>query len=114
LDSGAILGSYVGLFFLAGVFAAIGVFASAITKNQIVAFVVGAFFSFFLYWAFFYLSKLPVFYGKLDYFVQQLGVDFHYTSMSRGVIDTRDIVYFISLIMLFNILTIFTLNYSKR
>ena len=114
LDSGAILGSYIGLVLLAGVFSSIGLFASSLTKNQIVAFVLGAFLSFFMYWAFFYLSKLPVFFGKMDYFVQQLGIDFHYTSISRGVLDTRDIVYFISMISLFLLCSAFSLNQMKK
>lgn len=113
LDSGAILGSYIGLVMLAGVFSSIGLFASSITKNQIVAFVSGAFLCFFLHWAFFYLSKLPVFFGKTDYYIQQIGLEYHYNSISRGVVDSRDLVYFISVIFLFLFLTSVNLKSSK-
>ncbi|MBP7272901.1 MAG: gliding motility-associated ABC transporter permease subunit GldF [Saprospiraceae bacterium] len=101
LDSGAIVGSYIGLLFLSGVFVAIGTFASALSRNQIVAFILATFLCFFFYWAFLYLSKLPIFVGKWDDVVQQLGIDYHYNSISRGVIDTRDVLYFISLIIAF-------------
>ncbi|MEO1624977.1 MAG: ABC transporter permease, partial [Bacteroidota bacterium] len=64
LDSGAIMGSYIGLVLLGGVFVAIGIFASSLTNNQIVAFILATFLCFFFYYAFFYLSKLPIFVGK--------------------------------------------------
>lgn len=114
IDSGAILGSYIGLLFLAGVFSGIGLFASSLAKNQIVAFVAGTFLCFFFHWAFFYLSKLPIFYGKIDYYIQQIGIDYHYSSISRGVVDTRDLIYFISAIILFLLLTSVNLNPRKR
>jgi ABC-2 type transport system permease protein len=114
LDSGAIFGSYIGLLFLAGAFSSIGLFASSITRNQIVAFVSGAFLCFFFHWAFFYLSKLPVFFGKMEYYIQQMGIDYHYNSISRGVVDTRDLVYFISVVILFLFLTSVNLNAHKK
>lgn len=112
LDSGGIFGSYIGLVFLAAAFVAIGVFASSLTNNQIVAFVLATFLSFFVYLAFGFLSRLPVFYGKIDDVVQSFGIEYHYNSMSRGVLDTRDIIYFISLIGLF--LTATTLSLGRR
>jgi ABC-2 type transport system permease protein len=112
LDSGGIFGSYIGLVFLAAAFVAIGVFASSLTNNQIVAFVLATFLSFFVYLAFGFLSRLPVFYGKIDDVVQSFGIEYHYNSMSRGVLDTRDVVYFVSLIALF--LGATTLSLGRR
>lgn len=101
IDSGATYGSYIGLFFLGAVFVAVGVFSSAITNNQIVAFLVGVFFCYVLYDAFFRISSLSIFQGQLDYFIQAIGLNAHYDSISRGVVDTRDVVYFLSVISLF-------------
>lgn len=101
LDSGGILGAYIGLFFLAASFVAIGLFASSLSKNQIVAFVLAIFLSFTFYMAFEFISKIGVFYAGLDSIIQWMGINYHYSSISRGVIDTRDIVYFLSLIALF-------------
>lgn len=113
LDSGAILGSYIGLFFLAGCFVAIGLFASSISQNQIVAFVLATFLCFLLYYGFFFFSKLPVFVGKVDDLIQMIGIDYHYSSISRGVLDTRDLIYFISVIGLFIMLTLLSLEKRK-
>ena len=101
IDSGATWGSYIGLFFLGAVFVAIGVFSSSISHNQIVAFLLGVFFCYLMYDAFFRISSLSVFEGRLDYFIQSIGLNAHYDSISRGVVDTRDIIYFISVITLF-------------
>lgn len=101
IDSGAVMGSYFGLILLSAVFASIGVFSSSISKNQIVSFVIGAFLCFFFHWGFGYISSLPIFLGNLDDFVLKLGIDFHYNSISRGVLDTRDLLYFISVIVIF-------------
>ena len=113
LDSGAILGSYFGLLFLAAVFVAIGIFASSITNNQIVAFILATFLCFIFHWGFFYFSKLPIFVGKIDDVVQMLGIDHHYASISRGVIDTRDLIYFLSVISFFVMLTLLGLERRK-
>ncbi|MDB5227741.1 MAG: gliding motility-associated transporter permease protein GldF, partial [Bacteroidota bacterium] len=101
VDSGAAWGSYVGLFFLGAVFVAIGIFSSSITNNQIVAFLVGVFLCYLMYDAFFRISSLDIFAGKLDYIIQSIGLNAHYDSVSRGVVDTRDIIYFLSVISLF-------------
>lgn len=98
LDSGAIFGSYIGLFFLGAAFVAIGMVASALTTNQIVAFILGAFMCFFFHWAFTYIARMPAFAANLDLFIQKLGINYHYTSISKGLIDSRDIVYFLSVI----------------
>lgn len=113
VDSGQILGSYLGLFALASSFAALGIFASALTKNQIVAFLLGCFLCFFFYWTFYYISKLPVFFGKTDDFIQRLGIDYHYISMSRGVLDTRDIMYFVAFSGITLILTLMTIKRNQ-
>ena len=105
LDSGAITGSYVGLLLLSGVFVAIGLFSSALTDNQIAAFLLGALLSFLVFAGFSLFSRIPVFVGRLDDFIQQLGIEYHYLSISRGVIDTRDVVYFLSVSTFFLVAT---------
>lgn len=105
LDSGAIWGSYIGLVFLAGCFVSIGLFASSITSSQIVSFVLAVFLSAMFYWAFEALSSLPVFYAKVDDIIAGIGIESHYISISRGVVDTRDVVYFLSLSAIFVVLT---------
>lgn len=101
IDSGAITGSYIGLFFLAAVFAAITLWCSSLTSNAVIAFLLSAFACIVLYFGFSAISKLPVFTGNADYYIEMIGIDFHYQSISRGVLDTRDIVYFLSVIFLF-------------
>lgn len=105
VDVGGILGSYFGLFFLGAVFVSIGIFCSSVTSNQIVAFIVGVFLCFFIYLAFGYLSQFGVFIGKNDYLVESLGLSAHYDAMGKGVIDSRDVVYFVSLIAMFILFT---------
>ncbi len=106
IDSGGILGSYIGLFLLAAVFAAIGLCCSGFTNNAVVAFLISAFSCLVLYFGFNALSKLAFFENGVDYYVEMLGIDFHYRSMSRGVLDSRDLVYFMSTIFLFLTATI--------
>lgn len=101
IDGGAITGSYIGLFLLASVFAAISVWCSSLTSNAVIAFLLSAFACVILYFGFSAISKLPVFTGNADYYIEMLGIDFHYRSVSRGVVDTRDIIYFFSVIFLF-------------
>lgn len=113
IDLGAAFGSYIGLFLLAACFVAIGIFASVVTDNQIVSFIVATFLSFIFYYAFFLLSRLPMFVGKWDVFVQKLGIDYHYASISRGVLDSRDIIYFLSIIILFVVFTLGILQKRK-
>ncbi len=113
LDSGAIMGSYIGLVFLGAVFVAIGLFASSLTANQIVAFVLATFLCFLFFWAFDFLSRIPIFVGKVDDVVQMLGIDYHYQSISRGIIDTRNLIYFLSVITFFVILTRLSLERRK-
>ena len=112
IDVGATWGSYIGLLLLGASYAAIGVFSSAVTPNQIVAFVLGMFLCFFFYVGFQQISNLALF-GGLDSLVQSLGIQFHYDSISRGVIDTRDLIYFGSLISVFLGLTLIVLDSRK-
>ncbi len=114
LDSGAIWGSYLGLILLGGVFSSIGVFASSISLNQIVAFLLASFLCFFCFFGFLYLSKLPVFYGVLDSFIQMWGIEYHYASISRGLVDTRDVIYFFSVMFFFLALTSFQLTRLRQ
>jgi ABC-2 type transport system permease protein len=110
IDSGGIMGSYLGLIFLSAVFAAIGIFFSGITTNAVVGFLTGSFACLLLYFGFNAVSKLPLFEGRADYYIEMLGIDFHYRSISRGVLDTRDIIYFLSIIYFFLLLTVRNLN----
>jgi ABC-2 type transport system permease protein len=113
LDSGGIMGSYIGLFFLAAGFVAIGIFASSITRNQIVAFLLATALCFWFYWGFDYLSRLPIFVGKGDDVVQMMGMLYHYDSLSRGVIDSRDVIYFLSMSGFFLFLSMLALERRK-
>ena len=106
IDSGGILGSYTGLFLLAAVFAAICLCCSGFTNNAVVAFLISTFSCLILYFGFNALSKLPFFANGLDYYIEMLGIDFHYRSISRGVLDSRDLVYFISVIFIFLLTTV--------
>jgi len=110
IDSGGITGSYIGLFFLGTVFAAIGVFCSGLTNNAAISFLISAFVCLVMYFGFNSISKLPALQGTLDYYIEMLGIDFHYRSMSRGVIDSRDIIYFLSVIYFFLLLTVKNLD----
>lgn len=101
IDSGGIIGSYIGLLFLAAVFASISIWCSALTSNAVVAFLLGAFVCLILYFVFGAFSRLTFFSGNADYYLEMAGIDFHYRSISRGVVDTRDIIYFLSVIFLF-------------
>jgi len=112
IDTGATIGSYIGLFFLAAVFTAIGACISSFTSNAVVAFIISLIACALLYYGFDAISKLPVFSGSADYYIEMAGIDYHYRSMSRGVIDTRDVIYFLSLIFLF--LSITHRNLIKR
>ncbi len=113
VDAGAIRGSYIGLCLLSATFISIGVFASALTDNQIVAFILAAFLCFTFYLAFNALSGLQLFGGKADDIIQSIGIQYHYESISRGVVDSRDLIYFLSLIMIFILCTKTTLESRK-
>ena len=100
IDTGGMWGSYIGLLFLGAAFVSIGIFASAITDNQVVSFILALFLCFFIYTGFDYMGSFALF-AKIDNIILALGINSHYISMSRGVIDTRDMIYFLSLISIF-------------
>ena len=112
IDSGAFWGSFIGLFFLAAVYVAIGVFASSITDNQIIAFLTAMLLSFFFYMGFEAISNLEL-WGNFSNAVNNLGINAHYKSMSRGVLDTRDVIYFITVSVIFLLSTKVVLEKSK-
>ncbi len=100
IDNGGIAGSYIGLFFLSSVFAAISICCSCFTSNAIVSFLLSAFMCLILYFGCNAISSISAFSGNVGYYIEMLGIDFHYQSISRGVIDTRDIFYFLSVIFI--------------
>ncbi len=112
IDNGRTWGSYLGLLFLTGGFVSIGVFASAITNNQVISFILAVLLSFFCYSGFAYVGNF-LSSGALGNFVQQLGISAHYSSMSRGVIDTRDVLYFVSISAVFLLMSRTTLESRK-
>lgn len=112
IDSGGTWGSYIGLLLLAAGYLSIGIFASSITNNQIVSFLVSAMLCFFMYTGFQSLASFELM-GSMDSFVMKLGMQDHYSSLSLGLIDSRDVVYFIALIAIFLLLTKTVLN-SRR
>ena len=104
LDTGGILGSYIGLFLLSASFVSIGIFCSSITNNQILAFILSVFLCGFMYIGFELIYSLSLF-GPIDLFIQRLGMAAHYSSISRGVVDTRDVLYFLSVMAIFLCMT---------
>jgi ABC-2 type transport system permease protein len=113
IDSGACMGSYFGLILLSGVFVSIGVFASSLTTNQIVSFLLAMFLCFFAYWGFGFISKLPIFVGRVDDIVESIGIQSHYQSISRGIVVVSDMVYFVSAITFFVFCTQVSLDSRK-
>ncbi|HXL59054.1 MAG TPA: ABC transporter permease subunit [Chitinophagaceae bacterium] len=112
LDIGSTIGSYLGLLMLGAVFTSIGICTSSFTNNTVVAFISGAFVCFLLYTGFEAISKLPVFASGMEYYIEMLGIKFHYNSISKGVIDVRDMIYFIGVIFIFLFIT--ERNVAKR
>ena len=112
IDVAGMIGSYVGLIFLGGVFCAIGVFASALTENQIVSFVLGAFLCFFSYEGIHSLALIND-WSVTSLIIKNLSVLSHYQSVSRGVIDIKDLVYFLSVIILLLYITRLIINTKK-
>lgn len=106
IDAGGLAGSYIGLVFLGAVFASISLFCSSLTSNAVVSFLTSVFACVVLYYGFTSISRLPVFSGNADYYIEMMGIDFHYRSMSRGVIDSRDVIYLLSVIFLFIVATV--------
>jgi ABC-2 type transport system permease protein len=112
IDMGGTWGSFIGLLFLGSSFVAIGLFASSLTDNQIISFIIGAVLCAFTYIGFELIYGLSLF-GSIDLFIKTLGINAHYAAMSRGMIDTRDVVYFLSLIGLLLLFTKLSLESRK-
>jgi ABC-2 type transport system permease protein len=110
IDMGSTIGSYFGLLFLIAAYSAIGIFTSTLSENQIVAFIISVFLCFFFYFGFEGLASLIP--GTSD-FISVLGMQEHFKSMSRGVIDTRDVIYFLSITVLFLSFTVYKLKSLK-
>lgn len=112
IDSGIIVSGYIGLLFLSMTFASIGIFCSSLVKNQVLAFVTGVFFCFICFYGFENLASYNLL-GNLDYTLQKIGFFQHYTSFTKGIVDTRDIGYFIFVIVVFLLLSIRIINSKK-
>jgi len=101
LDSGGTWGAFIGLFFLASVYTSAGIFASSLTDNQVIAFIIAVLICFVMFMGFDSIAYLPVL-KNLDEFIIRLGINEHYKSISRGVLDIRDVIYFASVVTIFN------------
>jgi ABC-2 type transport system permease protein len=110
IDMGSTMGSYFGLLFLIAGYTSIGIFTSTLSDNQIVAFIFSMFLCFIFYFGF---QGMAHYLPAIENFVSAFGMDYHFKSMSRGVIDTRDILYFVSVTFLFLLLTVYKLKSSK-
>ncbi|MFM2385340.1 MAG: gliding motility-associated transporter permease subunit GldF [Bacteroidota bacterium] len=117
LDSGGIIGSYIGLMCLASSFAAVGMFCSALTQNQVVSFLTSLVACFLLYQGFESISAMPAFRGTIDLLLSKIGMQFHYYNISKGYIDTREVVYFATVAIIFILSTQLALrsrNWEKK
>jgi ABC-2 type transport system permease protein len=112
IDTGAIIGSYIGLILLAAIYVAIGIFSSSITNNQIVAFILSMFLCFFFFFAFDMIRNIS-WLKESEFGIDWFGIGRHYRNISFGRVDTRDIVYFLSMVTLFIFLTKATFSSRK-
>jgi ABC-2 type transport system permease protein len=102
------------LFFLAAAWVALGIWSSSLSQNQIVAFLWATFAGFILYYGFDFLSRLPGVAGRIETTLQKLGMAYHYDSISRGLVDSRDVLYFISVTLVFLLLARLQMENRKR
>lgn len=112
IDLGATLGSYIGLVLLIGAFSAVGILASSISSNQITAYLLGIFLCFILYFGIEQLASYRLL-GKADYVLQNIGFYQHYIAFTRGLVDSRDLFYFILVMVLGNTFSIILVNRKK-
>jgi ABC-2 type transport system permease protein len=112
VDSAAVFGSYFGLILLSSVYAAVGIFMSSLTKNQVVAFLLAAVCSYILFVGIEQFSAL--FSGSVQFFLSYLGLSFHYNSIGKGIVDSRDVIYFVSVSVFFLLLTLLSLNTIRK
>ena len=110
IDLGSINGSYFGLIFLIASYSSIGIFTSTLSDNQIVAFILAVFLCLIFYFGF---QGISTYLPSIGNFVAAIGMDYHFKSMSRGVLDTKDILYFSSITFVFLLLTVFQLKSAK-
>jgi ABC-2 type transport system permease protein len=113
MDIGATITSYIGLLFLGACFVAIGLFASALTQSQIVAFIIAMFGTWFLFEGLDLLGSFNVF-GGVDFIIRYIGIKSHYHAIMKGVVDSRDLIYFFSVIVVFLFATITVIKAQKR
>ncbi len=113
LDDGPVFGAYIGLVFVGAIFCAIGVFASTLTSNQIVSFIVACFGCFFFYAVFDFTAELQMF-RIINALIMKIGIIEHYRSISRGVLDTRDLGYFLTIILIFLFLAKTRISIHRR
>ncbi|MFZ9262190.1 MAG: ABC transporter permease subunit [Chitinophagaceae bacterium] len=112
IDAGSVIGSYIGLIFLAGVYTSLGVYISSLMNNSLAAFMLTAFACFLLYNVFSYFPSLYLGSQNIGYFISLIGVKYHYENMSKGFIALSDLIYFVSIISLFIYQT--SIHLSKR
>ncbi len=112
LDTPGIIGSYIGLILLGGVFTSIGILSSALTGNQIVSFILAAFLSFLFYAGFDAIAGINI-WSEWSYVIGELGIMAHYASISRGLVDLKDVIYFISLVSLMLLITQLIIGWRK-
>lgn len=105
IDSGAAAGSYLGLLLITALFTSIGICVSSFTTNSVVAFIISLVACILFYFGFTAISQLPFFENGADYYIEMMGIEYHYQRVSRGVLDTRDLIYFLSLIFFFLLIT---------
>ena len=110
IDLGSILGSYFGLLFLVSAYTSIGIFTSTLSENQIVEFILSVFICFLFYYGFEGIANQV---KGFEDIIARIGMDYHYKSMARGVIDTRDVIYFLSITILFLSMTVYKLKSLK-
>jgi ABC-2 type transport system permease protein len=105
IDGGGIAGAYIGLIFLTSCFTAIGICCSAITSNPVIAFLLGAFVCFLMYLGFGAVSRIPALQGGADYWVENFSADMHYRNLSSGLVELKDLLFFVVISLLFIALT---------
>lgn len=112
IDTAGVIGSYIGLLLLGGVFVAIGILASSLTDNQVVSFIMALFLCFILYYGFQSMASINI-WGKLSATLEEMGIMYHYNFMSKGLIDLRNVLYFLSVISVMIMLTHLKLKSRK-
>lgn len=110
IDLGSIMGSYFGLLFLVAAYTSIGIFTSTLSENQIVSFILSVFLCFLFYYGFEGIANQV---KGFEDVIARIGMDYHFKSMARGVIDTRDVIYFLSISFLFLTMTVYKLKALK-